>query len=242
MKRLAKLMVWMSIFSLLSSCTLISVAPTATTTAAQPIATRIPVQSSATPPSVIVVSPTPGTTAPALEATPGFAFCSDPRVQVVIEGLIEAVTSQDGAALAEVIDPAEGVDIYYRLASPSVHLTADELSGLFASTFEYNWGDQAGSGLPVEGSFSDEILPALLDVLDRSFTQACQDLTTGVGTGPTTALVDWPAEFAGMPFVVLYRAPGAGDNELDWRTWAVGFRVVNGQPKIRVLVQYVWEI
>jgi len=191
---------------------------------------------------VIVVSPTPGTVAPALEPTPGIAFCSDPRAQAAIEGLFAAVKSQDGTALAEVVDPVDGLDIYYRLANPPEHLTPDEISGLFTNNLAYTWGDQAGSGLPVEGAFSDVILPNLLDVFDRSFSQACQDLTTGVGTGPTTALVDWPAEFAGMPFVALFRAPGAGENELDWRTWAVGFTVVNGQPKIRVLVQYVWEI
>lgn len=240
MKRLAKLMVWMSMLSVVSGCTLVSSTPTATSPPAS--ATPFPVQATNTPPKVIVVSPTPGTVEPALEPTPGTAFCSDARVQAAINGLAAAVKTKDSAVLAEVVDPVDGLDIYYRLANPTVHVTPDEISGLFTSTNIYTWGNQAGSGLPVEGTFGVEILPLLLNVFDRSFTQACQDLTTGVGTGPTTALVDWPAEFAGMPFVALFRAPGAGDNELDWRTWAVGFTVVDGQPKIRVLVQYVWEI
>ncbi|HWR66518.1 MAG TPA: hypothetical protein VN364_10390 [Bellilinea sp.] len=240
MKRFSKLMVWMSIVSLLSGCTLDRGAPTATSTAAP--TTPLPIEASNTPPKVIVVSPTPGTAVPALEPTAGIAFCSDSRVQAAIKGLTAAVKNQDGAALAEFVDPVDGLDIYYRLANPPVHITPDEISGLFTSTFAYIWGDQAGSGLPVEGTFSVEVLPSLLDVFDRSFTQSCQNLTTGVGTGPTTALVDWPAEFADMPFVALFRAPEPQDNELDWRTWAVGFTVVNGQPKIRVLVQYVWEI
>ncbi len=78
--------------------------------------------------------------------------------------------------------------------------------------------------------------------MDRSYSQACQSLERGTGTGPTTAVVEWPEELAGMPFIALYRAPGPQDNELDWRTWAVGFTVVDGVPKIRVLVQYFWEI
>lgn len=240
MIRFSKLMGWMSIVSVLSGCTLVSGAPTPTLAAE--VATPVPVQVTITPPNVIVVSPTPGTVEPALEPTPGNAFCSDARVQGAIEGLSAAVKSQDGAALEEVIDPVDGLDIYYRVANPPVHISPEEIIGLFTSTFAYTWGDQAGSGLPVEGSFSVEILPGLLDVFDRSTTQACQDLATGVGTGPTTALVDWPAEFAEMPFIALFRTPGPQDNELDWRTWAVGFTVVKGQPKIRVLVQYVWEI
>ncbi len=240
MKRFSKLMVWMSIVSLLSGCTLVSGSPTATSTAE--IATPVPVQASNTPPRVIVVSPTPGTAVPALEPTPGTTFCSDARVQAAIGGLTAAVKAQDGPALEEVIDPVDGLDIYYRVATPPVHIAQDEIVGLFTSTFAYTWGDQAGSGLPVEGTFNVEILPLLLDVFEKSFTQGCQDLATGVGTGPTTALVYWPAEFAEMPFIALFRTPGPQDNELDWRTWAVGFTVVNGQPKIRVLVQYVWEI
>ena len=240
MNRFSKLMILLSIVSVLSGCAPVADSPTATPTAAP--ATPVPVQASSTPPSVIVVSPTPGTVEPALEPTPGTAFCTDARVQATIEGLTAAVKAQDGAALAEVIDPVDGLDVYYRLATPPVHIAPDEIVGLFTSTFAYTWGDQAGSGLPVEGTFSAEILPLLLDVFDKSFTQGCQDLTTGVGTGPTTALVDWPAEFPDMPFIALFRTPGPQDNELDWRTWAVGFTVVDGQPKIRVLVQYFWEI
>lgn len=240
MKRFSKLISWMLMVSVLGGCTVVSNAPTVTTTAAPAIA--IPVQSSSTPPEVIVVSPTPASVEPVLEQTPGSTFCSEPQVQAAIEGFISAVKAQDGTALAEIIDPFDGLDIYYRLANPSVHLPPDEIGELFSSTIVYTWGDQAGSGLPVEGTFSEAILPGLLDVFERSFSQACQDLASGVGTGPTTALVDWPADYAGMPFIALFRAAGAGDNELDWRTWAVGFTVVDGHPKIRVLVQYIWEI
>ena len=194
-----------------------------------------------TPPQVVVISPTPVATVPALQPTPGLEFCADARVQALLEAFRAALIDQDGAALAEITDP-DGLDIFYRLANPPVHIGPTEVDALFTSTFAYTWGDQAGSGLPVEGSFSTEILPHLLDVFERPNTQACQDLAFGSGTGPTTAIVDWPAQFDGLPFIAVYRAAGAQDNELDWRTWAVGFTVVNGAPKIRVLVQYVWEI
>ncbi|MHB8113094.1 MAG: hypothetical protein ACYDHA_06500 [Bellilinea sp.] len=195
-----------------------------------------------TPPLVVVISPTPITTVPALQPTPGPDFCADARVQALLAAFSAALINQDGAALAETIDPVDGLDIFYRLANPLVHISPVEADALFTSTFAYTWGDQAGSGLPVEGTFSAEILPHLLDVFERPNTQACQDLAFGSGTGPTTAVVEWPAQFAGLPFIAVYRAAGAQDNELDWRTWAVGFTVVNGAPKIRVLVQYIWEI
>lgn len=194
-----------------------------------------------TPPLVVVVSPTAVPAVPALQPTPGLEFCADARVQALLEAFHAALIDQDGAALAEITDP-DGLDIFYRLANPPVHIGPTEVDALFTSTFAYIWGDQAGSGLPVEGAFSTEILPHLLDVFERPNTQACQDLAFGSGTGPTTAVVEWPAQFAGLPFIAVYRAAGAQDNELDWRTWAVGFTVVNGAPKIRVLVQYVWEI
>ena len=195
-----------------------------------------------TPPPVVVISPTPVPTVPALQPTPGPDFCADALVQALLEAFSAALIDQDGAALAETIDPVEGLDIFYRLANPPVHISPAEVDALFISTLAYTWGDQAGSGLPVEGSFSAEILPLFLDVFERTNTQACQDLAFGSGTGPTTALIEWPAQFAGLPFVAVYRAAGTQDNELDWRTWAVGFTVVNGAPKIRVLMQYVWEI
>lgn len=194
-----------------------------------------------TPPPVVVISPTAVPTVPALQPTPGPDFCADARVQALLEAFSAALIDQDGAALAEITDP-DGLDIFYRFANPPVHIGPTEADALFTSTFSYTWGDQAGSGLPVEGAFSTEILPHLLDVFERPNTQACQDLAFGSGTGPTTAVVEWPAQFAGLPFIAVYRSAGAQDNELDWRTWAVGFTIVNGAPKIRVLVQYVWEI
>lgn len=215
--------------------------PTSTTTDNSQVLPSPVGEQTIPPPLVIVVSPTAVPTVPALQPTPGLEFCADARVQALLEAFRTALIDQDGAALAEITGP-DGLDIFYRLANLPVHISPNEVDALFTSTFAYTWGDQAGSGLPVEGAFSAEILPHLLDVFERPNTQACQDLAFGSGTGPTTAVVEWPAQFAGIPFIAVYRAAGAQDNELDWRTWAVGFTVVNGVPKIRVLVQYVWEI
>lgn len=201
-----------------------------------------PVQQPTQPstPNIIVMTPTPAVSL--LLPTPGLDFCNNEQVQSVLTALIDAVTQKDGAALSSLIDPAAGLDIFITSANPPVNIPAGDAAGLFDSTFAYSWGDQPASGLPVEGTFSAEILPSLLDVMDRSYAQACQSLERGTGTGPTTAVVEWPEEYARMPFIALYRVPGPQDNELDWRTWAVGFTVVDGVPKIRVLVQYFWEI
>lgn len=174
--------------------------------------------------------------------TPGEAFCSEAQVQAVLENFMAALAERDGRALAQLIDAEAGLDIYYTAASEPVILNAQAVEGLFESTESQIWGTQPGSGLPVEGTFNDQILPALLDVVDRVHVQACQSLESGIGTGPTTAFVTWPSAHAGMPFIALYRAPGEQENELDWRTWAIGFTVINGVPKIRVLVQYFWEV
>ncbi|MHB0988913.1 MAG: hypothetical protein ACYC3P_09665 [Bellilinea sp.] len=239
--RTISLMVWLAT---LAGCGTGAATPSPTATVTDnPQSLPSPVEGfTSTPPLVVVISPTPVATTPALQPTPGPDFCADVRVQALLAAFSAALINQEGAALAETIDPVDGLDIVYRLANQPVHIGLVEVDALFTSTFAYTWGDQAGSGLPVEGPFSAEILPHLLDVFNRTNTQACQDLAFGRGTGPTTALVEWPAQFAGLPFVAVYRAAEAQDNELDWRTWAVGFTVVNGAPKIRVLVQYVWEI
>lgn len=199
-----------------------------------------PAQTPTTQPNIIVITPTQSTSL--LLPTPGTSFCDDPGVQTVLTGLITAIKEQDGAALGSLIDPVDGLDIYYTSASLPVNISLESARDLFDSSFLYNWGDHPGSGLPVEGTFSVEILPMLLDVMDRPHSQGCQNLETGIGTGPTTATITWPEKHSGVPFIALFRAPGPQDNELDWRTWAVGFSVVNGEPKIRMLVQYFWEI
>lgn len=199
-----------------------------------------PEQTPTTRPNIIVITPTQS--ASLLLPTPGTSFCDDPGVQNVLTDLITAVKEQDGAALGSLIDPADGLDIYYTSASLPVNISLESARDLFDSSFLYTWGDHPGSGLPVEGTFSVEILPMLLDVMDRPHSQSCQNLETGIGSGPTTATITWPEKHSGIPFIALFRAPGPEDNELDWRTWAVGFSVVNGEPKIRMLVQYFWEI
>jgi hypothetical protein len=239
----SQMMAVLCLASILASCTVSN--PTPTAVQPSPTVRQLvppPVQDTATSPPVVVMTPTPGEVTPGLNAAPGSDFCAAPQVQAAISNLASALKDKDGADLAVLVDPVDGLDIYYRLANAPVHIASAEIVGLFTSTFIYTWGDQAGSGLPVAGTFSDELLPMLADVFERDNTQSCQDLSRGNGTGPTTALVEWPAEFAGMPFIAVFRAPGPQDNELDWRTWAVGFSLVNGQPKIRVLVQYFWEI
>jgi len=209
---------------------------------ASPTASVLPaaLPSATAQPNIIVLTPTQSSGF--LLPTPGLSFCDNPKVQAVLAGLKSAINNQDGTALSSLVDPVDGLDIYYTFVSPPVNVSVESASELFVSTFSYTWGDHPGSGLPVEGAFSVEILPSLLDVINRPHTQACQSLETGIGSGPTTAVISWPEKHSGMPFIALFRAPGPQDNELDWRTWAVGFSVVNGEPKIRILVQYFWEI
>lgn len=209
-------------------------------TPAIPSTTPAPQQAPTNQPNIIVITPTQSTGL--LLPTPGTAFCDDPRVQIVLTDLITAIKEKNGPAFGSLIDPVDGLDIYYTSASLPVNISLETARDLFDSTVSFNWGDHPGSGLPVEGTFSVEILPLLLDVMDRTHTKTCQNLENGIGTGPTTAVITWPEKHSGMQFIALFRAPGPQDNELDWRTWAVGFSMVNGEPKIRMLVQYFWEI
>lgn len=226
--------IYLIIALLVSGCTPLTETPQVSSAFPAPLPTQT------TAPNVIVLTPTQP--ASLLLPTSGMDFCNNEAVQAVLTDFVNAVKEKDGVVLSSLVDPVDGLDIFYTSTSSRVNIPAEVAVGLFDSTSVYTWGDHPGSGLPVEGTFSTEIHPSLLDVMDRSYTQACQSLERGVGTGPTTATIIWPEEYAGMPYIALYRAAGPQDNELDWRTWAVGFTVVNGEPKIRVLVQYFWEI
>ncbi|MCL4562657.1 MAG: hypothetical protein M1281_18855 [Chloroflexi bacterium] len=170
------------------------------------------------------------------QAIPTATFCADNRVLTLIAQLTDAFVAKDGAKFAALISPKHGLYLQYLRGGTIVNYTPDKARWLFESTYAANWGLHPGSGLPVKGTFSDEVLPKLLDVLTASYTKNCEN----VAVGGTTYTAVWPKEYQNINFYSLYRS-GPPENELNWRTWLVGVEYVDGQPYLFALNQLIWE-
>lgn len=169
------------------------------------------------------------------------AFCLDTRVNELVTQFSQAVQKRDGQALAQLASPTHGLRIRHEWWNPEVvFATPQEIAVLFSDITSREWGLGDGSGLPIQGTFNEVILPGLDDVLGQA-SPACNTLEQGLAAGGTAGFIEWPFEYANFNYVSVYRPAPPGD-ELNWRTWAIGIEFVAGQPYIVALVQYHWEI
>ncbi|MGE5224287.1 MAG: hypothetical protein ACM3PY_17760 [Omnitrophica WOR_2 bacterium] len=167
---------------------------------------------------------------------PPASFCSDDQVTTLLASFKNAILKKDGKLLASLVSPLHGLNVQYLRGGNVVKYTPELAQWLFTSTYAADWGLQPASGLAVKGSFHEEVLPRLVDVLDSSYTSTCNQPVTG-GATYTYA---WPYEYTAINFYSLYR-PGPAGQELDWRTWLVGVEYINGKPFLFSLVHLFWE-
>ena len=168
------------------------------------------------------------------------AFCNDPRIAALVDKFVAAIQARDGDALSQVVSPEHGLSMRVSWWNPTATFSSqNQIHKIFIDPTLYDWGIQDGSGLPIQGTFSDEVLPWMDDVLDGEFSWHCNDLENG--SGASAGFILWPFEYQNINYIALYRAAAPGD-ELNWRTWAVGITYHQGQPYISFLVQYHWEI
>ncbi len=166
------------------------------------------------------------------------AFCADSRPLGLAAALREAVSKRDGAALAALVHPRRGLLIRHEWWNPEVRLSQDEVAAVFTDSTRRSWGVQDGSGLPIEGTVAEVILPLLVQDLLPASVIACGEL---VGGG-TAGLLQLPPEYQAVHFYALHRPPPDAENTFDWGTWAVGIEYWEGQPALSFLVHYHWEI
>jgi len=163
-------------------------------------------------------------------------FCSDPRLQSLLDRFEAALVTQDGALLAQVISPRHGLDLIYLRTGNIVPFPQTTLSGLFSSTTVYNWGVHPASALEVQGTFSSEVLPKLSAVLSADYTLTCDQPGPGINNYPDA----WPARYTNLNYLALFK-PGTPGVDLDWLGWLVGIEYVDSQPYIPVLIHFFWE-
>ena len=174
------------------------------------------------------------------QQVPKEAFCSNSKIRTLMRDVVTALQERDNAAFARLVNPERGLLVRQEWWNNELLFAPAQIETLFSSDESYDWGTGAASGEPVQGSFKKIVLPELTDVVDGEYSQACNTLDYGIGSGPTTAQVVWPFEYSNLNYVALFR-PGAAGAEQDWRTWAVGVEIIDGQPYVTVLIQYHWE-
>ncbi|MCP4427429.1 MAG: hypothetical protein GY803_23315 [Chloroflexi bacterium] len=166
------------------------------------------------------------------------AFCQDDAVMALVETLKTAVANQDGALLAQHIHPERGLRIRHAWWNPEIKINQAEARHIFASSTNYDWGVQDGSGNPIVGSFAQEILPMLQEDLAPATEVGCNEILHG----GTAGYVRLPEGYEQVRVMALHH-PGTEEFAgMDWGTWAVGIEQWQGKYYLSFLVHFAWEI
>jgi uncharacterized protein YgiM (DUF1202 family) len=165
-------------------------------------------------------------------------FCTDPAVTKLVADLETAVLAQDGTLLAQLIHPERGLRIHYTWWNPAVSISQADARNIFTSAAGYDWGYQDGSGLPITGTFKDNILPLLQEDLVLATQFGCDEIIHG-GTAGFVRLPD------GYDAIHIYSLHRPGTDEfagMNWGTWAVGIEQWQGAYYVSFLIHFQWEI
>lgn len=163
------------------------------------------------------------------------AFCNDPQVTNLLASLETAIITQNGALLSSLVSPVHGMDVRAFRNGNVINYDQQHAQFVFQTTYQALWGNHPASGLQVQGSFHQIILPELLKVFGQAYTLHCNQLQTG----SATYTPQWP--YPGQNYYSAYYAGTQGNSNLDWYTWAIGIEFVNGTPYVYALVPFYWE-
>jgi hypothetical protein len=149
-----------------------------------------------------------------------------------------AVTNQDGNLLAQLVHPERGLRIHHTWWNPEIYLSNAEVQAIFSSPVSHDWGIEDGSGNPIVGPFSQEILPLLQEDLLPAAETACDEILHG----GTAGIVRLPDGYEQAHFISRHR-PGTEEfSGMDWGTWVVGIDRWQGSYYLSFLVHFAWEI
>ena len=145
-----------------------------------------------------------------------------------------ALQTSNGAQLASLVSPLHGMEVRYYRDGRTVTYDQAHARFLFDSTFQVDWGDAPGSGLPTVGAFHQVIIPDLLKLFNSAYTLTCDQ----VQVGGTTYQAAWP--YAANYYSIYFGGTQPNGN-MDWLTWLVGFEYVGGRPYLYALLPFRWE-
>jgi len=140
--------------------------------------------------------------------------------------------------LAQLVHPERGLRLHHSWWNPEVRLTQANVRNIFASNIQIDWGVQDGSGNPITGTFSQEILPLLQNDLLKASESACDEILHG----GTAGLVRLPDGYEPVHYYSLHR-PGTEEFAgMNWGTWVVGVEQWQDSWYVSFLVHFQWEI
>ncbi len=110
---------------------------------------------------------------------PSATFCADPQVTAAIDSFKTALQTSNGTLLAALVSPLRGMEVRHYRDGRTVVYDQTHAKFLFESTFQVNWGDAPGSGLPTTGAFHEVVVPDLLKLFNAPYTLTCDQLQVG---------------------------------------------------------------
>ena len=163
-------------------------------------------------------------------------FCSDQRVNKLLNVLGTAITSSDGNLLSSLVSPIHGLSLQYFHNGNVANYSSEEAKWVFNSDYVMNWGLHPASGLEVKGTFRKEVLPTLVEVFTSDYSLTCNQPEAG----GASYSVSWPAQYTNINYYTIYK-PGTPGTELDWRTYLAGVEYADGKPYLFALIHFFWE-
>jgi photosystem II stability/assembly factor-like uncharacterized protein len=163
------------------------------------------------------------------------AFCADLKIPILLDQLKGSMNQSNGDMFAGIVSPANGVNIHLWRNAPANNFTTATARNVFTSTEVLNWGAGGGQGGPAEmGTFAQVIQPKLQEVFNDPNLQTYCDVLTQLPVYPNM----WP--YGNIHYYNLYKL-GPPGNDLDFRSWLIGFEYINGEPFLYGMVRIVWE-
>ena len=164
------------------------------------------------------------------------AFCHDPQIQFLFDDLLIALESENGERFSSLVSPVHGLDLRYFHYGTLANYTIEEATWVFESSYEVVWGNAAGSGAEVAGTFREIPLPRLLEVFGADYELMCND----VGQLNAFAQQPWPSEYENINFYQVFKPGTEQYGGLDWRAWLVGVEYVGGKPYLFAMTNFEW--
>jgi len=162
-------------------------------------------------------------------------FCTA-QTAALIERFSQAILSADGQALAALVSPVHGVNVWLWRSGRPINFDQAHARWVFNSTYQHEWGAHPASGLQTRGSFQEVVLHNLRDALANPHEVRCNERSVpGLAESST-----WPQAYKNINLYKIYK-PGTPGTELDWRIWLVGVEWVENQPYLFALIHFQWE-
>lgn len=171
------------------------------------------------------------------EYVPSSTFCTDTRVNDLINNAKTALLNSNGDSLSTLVSSAHGLDLRLWRYGTVANYSPEEAKWVFQSEYEVSWGAAPGSGEETRGTFNMQVLPKLKEVFGSNYSIHCNDPLDLA----TFSLQPVPPEYSNINYYTIYKSGTEQYGGLDWRVWMLGVEYVGGKPTLFSLIHFQWE-